>query len=561
VLAAHQTDAVARALELLATRRGVLLADDVGLGKSFVAAEVMRRFRLDGHLEGRIDGRVDGRVDLIVPSALLAQWRETLDAFDVRANLLTHDGIVRDPFFAEPRERMVVVDEAHAFRNPCTQRYAALARRTTGARVLLVTATPICNGLRDLEALIRLIARDDLLRDAGVPSIDVAFATRDRELIATIVAALVIRRDRSVLPAALQFGELDRRVVRHPVPRAKTIDELQFPLTCKSAAESAILRRFLRRRLESSEAALIESLRRQRRFYERALAAIAAGRTLPKRDYRLAFAHEEDRDAFQEVLFWDLFAPPGAADPHAIHDEVARIDALLQCARDSPNGKRNLLLEILSGEPTLIFTGSAATAHDLHEAIKGSGLVTSRERSRDAVLSAFRRGRLDVVVSTDMAAEGLNLQRAATVIHYDIPWNPVKLDQRNGRAHRIGQERDTVKAIYFLPETRETKIVETVARKNRVRKRVLSESGGLASALHTPTLRPRVTKEAAITRLRVSVPEMLMRRHKAGLELLIEEMCREYIDDVKIAHLVALAECESGMPASVPAGPAAFHDD
>jgi hypothetical protein len=158
---------------------------------------------------------------LIVPAALVAQWCETLHAFDVRANILTHDGIVRDPFFAEAHERVVVVDEAHAFRNPRTQRYAALARRTAGARVLLVTATPVCNGLGDLEALVRLIARDDLLRDAGVPSIDVAFATRDRESIATIVTALVIRRDRSVLPAALQFGELERRVVRHPCSARK----------------------------------------------------------------------------------------------------------------------------------------------------------------------------------------------------------------------------------------------------------------------------------------------------------------------------------------------------
>ena len=156
------------------------------------------------------------------------------------------------------------------------------------------------------------------------------------------------------------------------------------------------------------------------------------------------------------------------------------------------------------------------------------------------MLDAFRKSRLNVVISTDMSAEGLNLQRAGTVVHYDIPWNPVKLDQRNGRAHRIGQERDTVKAIYFLPETRETRIVETVARKNRVRKRAL-QPGQRVTGNGQPTLRPRVTKEAAITRLRASVPDQLMRRHKAGLELLIDEMSREYLDDAKIAHLVALA--------------------
>lgn len=533
MLAAHQTDAVARALELLAARRGVLLADGVGLGKSFIAAEVMRRH---------------GEVELVLPAALVEQWRETLSSFGVEAKIFTHDGLASVPFFPEPGQRVVVVDEAHAFRNPRTRRYAALARRTVGARVMLITATPVCNSAGDLEALLRLIARDDLLADVGVPSIDVAFSSRDVESIGVIVATLVIRRDRTVLPAELQFGDLERRVVRHPVLDARGIDALRFPLT----GEGAILRRFLWRRLESSEAALSESLRRQLRFYDRALAAIAAGRTLPKRDYRRAFAHEEDRDAFQEVLFWDLFAPPGDTDPHTIRDEVARIEALLQKARESPCVKRNMLVALVrdTREPMLVFTGSAATARDLYETLKNErkcGLVTSRERSRDGVLHAFRTERVDLVVSTDMAAEGLNLQRAGVVVHYDIPWNPVKLDQRNGRAHRIGQQRDTVKAIYFLPQTRETRIVETVARKNRIRRQTL-RPGPPATRHSQPTLRPRVARDAAITRLPVDPPEILARRHKAGIELLIDEMSREYLDHRRLDDLVALvtAEVECG---------------
>jgi len=517
MLAPHQSEAAARALDLLRARRGAILADDVGLGKSYVAAEVMRWFE---------------DVDLVVPAALVGQWRETLAQFGVRAALLTHDALLRDTFVAEPRERLVVVDEAHAFRNPRTQRYAALARRTAGARVLLVTATPVCNGIADLEALVRLIARDDLLADHGVPSIDVAFATRDRELIAAVVAALVIRRDRSVLPESLQFGDLERRVVRHPVLDAGGIDRLQFPLV----DDCAILRRFLWRRLESSEAAFIESLRRQQRFYERALAAIAAGRTLRKADYRRAFGQDEE---LQEVLFWDLFAPKGEADPQAVREELQRIDSLIRQARASPCTKRRILQELLTGEPALIFTGSVATARDLHAALKGSGLITSRERSREAVLEAFRNGKLDTVVSTDMAAEGLNLQRAAVVIHYDLPWNPVKLDQRNGRAHRIGQQRETVRAVYFLPESRQTGIVQVIARKNRDRRRVLSDRQDCLSSTRQPTLRPRVARDAAVLRL-PNPPEALQRRHKAGIERLIEENCR-------LSDLLALVaiECPS----------------
>jgi superfamily II DNA or RNA helicase len=508
VLAEHQAEAARRCLDLLRTRGGAILADDVGLGKSLVAAEVMRHF---------------DECELIVPAALVAQWRELTGA-----PVLTHDAIVRDPFV--PRAgRLVVVDEAHAFRNPRTQRYAALARRTAGAKVLLVTATPVCNSVGDLEALLRLIAGDDLVADLGVPSIDVAFAALDAEAIGVIAGALVIRRDRSVLPPSLQFGELERRVVRHPVPDARIIDELRFPLV----GEHALLRRFLWRRLESSEAALIESVRRQLRFYERALACIAAGRTLPKRDYRRAFAHEEDRDAFQEVLFWELFAPPGQADPVAIREEMARLGQLLTLP---PSPKRQLLEGLLTPEPTLIFTGSAATARDLGAHLR-CAVITSRERNREAVLRAFREGRTDLVVSTDMAAEGLNLQRAGVIVHYDIPWNPVKLDQRNGRAHRIGQTRETVRAIYFLPESRD--VVKVVARKNRIRRRVLVTR---EAASAQGTMRPRLAKGAAYLELarRWELPESLARRHKAGIEQLMLEMSREYLDQRRIDELIAL---------------------
>ncbi|HEX7829448.1 MAG TPA: DEAD/DEAH box helicase [Thermoanaerobaculia bacterium] len=534
MLADHQRDAVARVLRLLDTRGGALLADDVGLGKSFVAAEVIRRF--------------GGDAELIVPAALVAQWRETLAHFDADARILTHDAIVRDPFVPQPVRRIVVVDEAHAFRNPRTQRYAALAQRTIAARVLLVTATPVCNAIADLEALLQLIARDDLLGDCGVPSIDVAFESRDLDAIARIVAELVIRRDRSVLPESLRFGELDRRVVLHAPPEIPEIDALRFPLV----GEHAILRRFLRRRLESSEAALLESVRRQLHFYERALAAIAAGRTLPKRDYRRAFANEEDRDAFQDVLFWELFAPPGDANPHAIREEMQRLELIAAAARASPCEKRAQLVALLRelNEPALVFTGSAATARDLQSALR-CGLVTSREGSRDAVLDAFRRGHIDVVVSTDMAAEGLNLQRAGVVVHYDIPWNPVKLDQRNGRAYRIGQQRESVRAIYFVPRSRETRIIATIARKNRMRRRVIpcvstgSRGAGDPVFTHGMTLRPRLA-DSAFNRLaaRVDLPIELARRHKAGIEQLMRAMADEFLDQRRVDELLALVAAE-----------------
>jgi len=238
----------------------------------------------------------------------------------------------------------------------------------------------------------------------------------------------------------------------------------------------------------------------------------------------------------------------GAIDPRAIREEMARIESLIAAARASPCEKRAMLISLVteSREPMLIFTGAVATARDL-QAVLRCGMVTSRERSRDDVLRAFRAGAIDVVVSTDMAAEGLNLQRAGVVVHYDLPWNPVKLDQRNGRAHRIGQTRERVRAVYFVPQTRDTYILETITRKNRVRRRVLSPQP-IVTPTSPPTLPPRVARDCAFLRLRAAtsliLPDQLARRHKAGIEQLIEEMSREYLDQRRLDELVTLVRSE-----------------
>ncbi|HEY6894450.1 MAG TPA: SNF2-related protein, partial [Rhodanobacteraceae bacterium] len=280
-LAPHQREAIERIHAMLDRFRGAILADEVGLGKSFVAAAIAAEHR--------------GEVEVIVPASLVSQWQSTLADFGASARVLTHDSLLGERFVPRPGgDRLLIVDEAHAFRNPATQRYDALARRSIGAKLLLVTATPICNSPEDLHALISLIAADDALRFAGVASIERAFATRDAEWIRAAMAELVIRRERDVLPAALQFGSIRRRIVRHPVPQIADIDALQFPLI---DGHRDLLRRVLWRRLESSAAALIDSVRRQTRFYERALDSLRSGRTLTKREYRRAFGDEEDRDA------------------------------------------------------------------------------------------------------------------------------------------------------------------------------------------------------------------------------------------------------------------------
>lgn len=553
MLAEHQRAATTRALEILRRRRGVILADEVGLGKSFVGAAVGASMQSDGY-----------SIELIVPAALVAQWRETIASFRVTATVITHDGLLSDTRVPVSEERrLIIVDEAHAFRNPAIQRYDALARRSVGALMMLITATPICNSVADLHAIVSLMAADDCVMDRGVPSISLAFERRDREWIDIVIAELMIRRDRDVLPESLHFGSLRREIVRHEIftgggAVGHLIDALAFPLI----GGGPLLRRFLWRRLESSEAALLESIRRQLRFYTRALDSLSRGVLLEKRDYRRAFSHEEDREAFQQVLFWELWAPPsaGSIDPREIEDEVRRLEALRDDVAQSPNEKRQQLLDLCfpAREPMLIFTSCVATARDIFAALRDRmrcGLATSRERERASItFDRFRAGQYDVLIATDMAAEGLNLQRAGMVIHYDLPWNPVRLDQRNGRAHRIGQQRPEVRAVYFVPRPDRTGIMEIMTSKNRERRRTLSSCGAGRPARRSPavTLPPRLTRDAAAVKLipmlerrGIPVVESMERRHKAGLERLIAAMTGEYLDERRIESLFAAVASET----------------
>ena len=534
-LAPHQRAAASRALALIDRFGGAILADDVGLGKSYVAASVAATLQCSG-----------SRIEIVVPAALVAQWRETLSEFDVDARLITHDSLATDSSLGAG-ERFIVVDEAHLFRNRKTQRWSALARRSVAARLLLVTATPVCNSADDLLALISLIAADDALRACGVASIDDAFAIRDRPSLDVIVRELVIRRERDVLPPELRFGTLERRVIRHPIVDVP-IDALQFPIS----TSAPLLRQFLWRRLESSPAALLESVRRQLRFYER---IVESGRAISRRDYRHAFAAEEDADAFQQILFWDLVAPPQGIDANAIREEMKRLAEIRAMVERANDDKASLLDAALTSEPALIFTGAAATARSLSNRLR-CGLATARDGT--AAIDAFRRGAIDRLVATDLASEGLNLQRAGVVVHYDIPWNPVKLDQRNGRAHRIGQVRESVRAIYFFPEAR-SRIVETLASKNRTRRRILGMQTR-AIDIAAPSMRdlpqrlpgdaPALDLIRALCAAGLVAPPALWRRHRAGIELLFAEMAGEYLDGWRVRELERILERENAVTLS-----------
>jgi hypothetical protein len=475
-LFAHQEVGARRLLVLLRRFGGGLLFDEVGMGKSFTAAAVAREWR------------GSGTIAAAVPAPLLATWRATLARFGVQAALVSHDSLPALP----PLEgrSLLIVDEAHRFRDAATLRHRRLGERTWSTAVLLVTATPLCNRLDDVLALIRLAFADDSLKAWGVPSIEHAFTGARPERIRTILALVGVRRGAG---SEVTFPRNARSVIRFSLGATgeeigRALSELAVPL-CAEGSSPALVRSHLRARLESSPEALRDSLERQRRFYRRAREKLMGGFVLRRRDFAALFEREE-RELFQELLFPEVFLPrSGAAadSTHALDRELRRLEGILEIVNECAPEKFERLDGALASVPlpAIVFTRAIATAHRLWSRYRSdyrTGLGSSRSAldargatvAFDDLLRAFRARSFDLLILTDLASEGLDLQAAASILHFDLPWTAVKLDQRNGRAIRIGQSRGSVRSLYFVPaRAAKAAPIRFLSRKGRLANRFL----------------------------------------------------------------------------------------
>jgi len=379
------------------------------------------------------------------------------------------------------------VDEAHRFRNPDTRRYRALATLLVGARVLLVTATPVHNRLADLLHLFRLFLRDHTLAGLGAPSL--RRATRGElsgEIVAAVAARFVVARSRErargYAAGTVQLAFPRRapgRVLRAPALPAATLPELVSRVRRLSAAVGAapLFRLTLLRRLASSLPAFRATLERYQAFLDLARGAAEEQRALSPREFQRLFPRDESGD-LQLVLLPVLLAP-GPPPTDVVQADRAMVAELRDLAADAADPKLESLSALLADPSdgkgkTIVFTESRATARYLLRqlgrrlrvaALWGGGdggRLGATPAPRAEVLRVFApvaHGappppsalHADVLVATDLLSEGLNLQDAARVVHYDLPWSPARLAQRVGRIDRLGSPHAVVEAVTFLP--------------------------------------------------------------------------------------------------------------
>ena len=487
-LAPHQVPAAERLTAIIARHGGALLADEVGLGKSYVALAVA----LARHEP----------FTLVVPAVLVSQWRDLLTRFGQHAvPIITHESLsvstVRPS--DRPTAAFVVVDEAHRFRNPDTNRYRALARLVVGTSVLLVTATPIHNAVADLLNLLRLFLRDHALAALGLPSLrNAARREADGSLAYAAVGRVIVARSRERVrtgydggPVSMVFPRSTTETMRAgPAPETLIADLVAGVTRLRAGGGAApLLRLMLLRRLGSSLPAFRAALTRHDAYLDLAARAAEEGRALTPREFQRCFPRAAESD-IQLVLF-PLLLDHGGDGARFADDRrtLARLRELL-ARTPAVDPKSDALEALLSARAmkTIVFTDAQPTARYLLQrlshrrvaAVFGHvGRFASGDAPRQDVLRAFApraQGVLgpaaalqtDVLIATDLLSEGLNLQDAERVVHYDLPWSPARLAQRVGRIDRLGSSHCSITTVTFLPSPplgRALAIEERLARK------------------------------------------------------------------------------------------------
>ncbi|MBV9809621.1 MAG: DEAD/DEAH box helicase [Solirubrobacterales bacterium] len=438
----YQLEAAARVLRHMQGR--AILADEVGLGKTIEAGIVLSELRLRG---------LAARVLVLAPAGLVGQWSEELErkfalpcvvadrSFEAPAAegvgpivLASLASARRDGLRAELADvdwDLVVADEAHRLKNARTAS-AGLVRSLRTRYMLLLTATPIENRLSDLFQLVSLV-RPGLL--GGVAEFRAKHGhgdgteVRDVASLQLALRELMVRHRRSEINVML------------PRRTAETIR------VAPSAAEGELYR-------------AISS-----RVREAAREATTAKRLALRSVQQLA-----------------------GSSPWACASTLARLgweDLALRAACLSSSAKVEALVELLArlrsrGEKVVVFTQFRRTLEALHGILTGHGFDAAiyhgslTRVEKDAAIARFAGGG-SVLLSTEAAGEGRNLQFCHVMVNFDLPWNPMQIEQRLGRIHRIGQQHDVQLTNLVSHGTLEEHLIEVLQAKINLFELVVGE--------------------------------------------------------------------------------------
>ncbi len=402
----------------------VLLADEVGLGKTIEAGILLKEYFVTGMIKNAL---------ILTPPSLRTQWQQELKSkfgldfivnrddsrfedFDRHNMLISSLPSAVIPKNAEKLNGiewdLVIVDEAHRLKNSSTRAHK-FVKELPKKFIFLLSATPIQNNIQELYNMVEII-RPGILGSwnnfASTYTLDKKFREINpskRYELQDLLKQVVIRTTRNEVRKYLNFT--DR------IPHTHLLDptELEVELYNKS---TEFVRNLWVKEMQGKHFILpLMTLQRQ----------ISSSSAATKGAIRKKISQFPESKLELEAIL-DLA------------DKI-KVDSKMKC-----------LEEIIKNNPEekhLIFTEFKDTQDYIFDTLEDHGIPTAKfngslsTSERDAAVSNFKRD-IQVLVSTEAGGEGQNFQFCSNVVNYDLPWNPMRVEQRVGRVHRIGQEED-----------------------------------------------------------------------------------------------------------------------
>jgi superfamily II DNA or RNA helicase len=481
-----QHDTACRAAAVLRARGVVLLGDATGSGKTYIALAAAAALQAPRDGTPSDAGSADdapASLLVIAPASLRHTWHQALQRTGHRARFVTVEQLSRagaayraadtggraedrddrarddragnDHDTPEPSEPhtapIVLIDEAHHLRTRGTRRHAAATALCRGARVLLLSATPVHNHDAELRGQLAL---------ALGPDAD--------DLSESAVAELLVRGcGPSIATPACQ---------RHPTVAlrddpdlVRQLAALPAPLPPRDGGSARGLWRMALLRAWCSSAAALEAMLQRARLAALALRdCLQAGRHPTRQELR-SWGGDDGQLAWPELMVAAASATSTAGESLDAH--LQALDAALARVRmrhDIDRERVDALLTLRRAHPGAAILACAqyeSTVRALWAALRGTpgvallsargGQIASGPLGREAVLARFApqaqgaptppaRERITLLLATDLVSEGLNLQDATVLVHLDQPWTPARLAQREGRLLRPGAAADLV---------------------------------------------------------------------------------------------------------------------
>ena len=429
-----------------------LLADEVGLGKTIEACIIIKEFLTTGLAK---------KVLILAPPSLLPQWKDELASKfnldfinqqnDSRfVNVLSHDLLLMSHASASYPEKakalqevfwdLVIVDEAHSMKNSATQKHQ-LVKNLPKRHLLLLSATPIQNNLEELYNMVELLHPGHLgtwkqfeekyTLGKNARNLNPAYKNELQD----ILSQHIIRTTRKEVRNYIKFT--DR------IPNTNILEPSQ--------KESQLYNE-------------ITDIIRDLYFAEYNSLALMTYQRL------VSSSTNSSKRALYKMKMNKVIGPE-------------KYDELTSLANSIGHDSKFLhLLEHIKNDSSkfLIFTEFYATQDYIAENLKNEGYSITLFNGKMSPAEKFEavnqfKNKSQIMISTGAGGEGQNFQFCHNIVNYDLPWNPMRVEQRIGRVHRIGQTEDVNIYNYALQGTIEAYILELLFTKIQLFNMTLGE--------------------------------------------------------------------------------------